>query len=637
MLMEYRLFSMLLTSFGVFMGLAALEVAAATQSEFSFAAGTDSSGWAQARSNSEGRVMIESPEYPRGLWLNLVDKSGQALAGLEVEYQGRPDSLVVLRCVDPAGLQREALLWTRSAGEPILLALKPSEADDLPAGLTFVDWHIDPSAESLLEPVAEARLNGWEAVTDFLRERWQGRTGRVAVHLDTITSLAFELGHPEIIESLVAHLQQAQQSSGAWAGENTTLVAQVLEESFDLRAGVVLFTSLFEDSKLEEQVKKRLSLGEGPITLQEVAFTTSLTLDREGIQSLAGLEHFTALQELSLLSNRIADVKPLAHLANLERLILASNRIADVNPLASLNNLNELHLGYNQIRDVSPLANLTNLERLNLDQNRIADVNPLASLNNLNELHLGYNQIRDVSPLANLTNLERLNLRHNQIADVNPLANLTNLKELGLDHNQIADVSPLANLNNLKQLFLRGNQFAEVKSLANLNDLKALDLQSNQIADVNPLASLTYLHWLHLRYNQIRDVSPLANLTNLKGLELDHNQIADVSPLANLTNLKWLHLDHNQIADVSPLANLTYLQRLDLQSNQIADVNPLANLAYLHWLDLNQNLIIDVNPLVANPGLGKGDVVYLEGNPLSHHALNEQIPALKARGVRVRH
>ncbi len=64
MLMEYRLFSMLLTSFGVFMGLAALEVAAATQSEFSFAAGTDSSGWAQARSNSEGRVMIESPEFP---------------------------------------------------------------------------------------------------------------------------------------------------------------------------------------------------------------------------------------------------------------------------------------------------------------------------------------------------------------------------------------------------------------------------------------------------------------------------------------------------------------------------------------------------------------------------------------------
>ena len=45
-----------------------------------FAVGVDRTGWAQARSNAAGQVMIESPEYPRGLWLHLVDEAGQALA-----------------------------------------------------------------------------------------------------------------------------------------------------------------------------------------------------------------------------------------------------------------------------------------------------------------------------------------------------------------------------------------------------------------------------------------------------------------------------------------------------------------------------------------------------------------------------
>ena len=45
--------------------------------------------------------MIESPGFPRGLWVDLKDETGQALAGIQVEYQGRADSLVVIWSVDP--------------------------------------------------------------------------------------------------------------------------------------------------------------------------------------------------------------------------------------------------------------------------------------------------------------------------------------------------------------------------------------------------------------------------------------------------------------------------------------------------------------------------------------------------------
>ena len=52
-------------------------------------------------------------------------------------------------------------------------------------------------------------------------------------------------------------------------------------------------------------------------------------------------------------------------------------------------------------------------------------------------------------------------------------------------------------------------------------------------------------------------------------------------------------------------------------------------------VDLRQNEISDVRALVDNPGLGRGDEVNLELNPLSQQALTVQIPALIRRGVRV--
>ena len=67
-----------------------------------------------------------------------------------------------------------------------------------------------------------------------------------------------------------------------------------------------------------------------------------------------------------------------------------------------------------------------------------------------------------------------------------------------------------------------------------------------------------------------------------------HNQITDISPLAGLTKLQILWLGYNQITDLSALAGLTELTRLEL------------------W-----------------------------ANPLSASSINDHIPVLQARGVRV--
>ena len=551
------------------------------QTDFSFAAGVDSTGWAQAQSNADGHVLIESPQYPHGLWLHLVDEAGDELDSIQVEYQGRPDSLVAVRCVDPVGSVGETLVWTRPEGDPLRLTLKPEETSEaLPVGLAAIDWQIDPTAVSLLEPVAETRLESWEAVEMFLQVRWQSQAGRVAVQFNdsTSTSLAVERDHPETIETLVAHLQQTNQPASAPFGETTPYEAQmfvevrIFEGILGLQEGLILSISLFKDAALEAALRQALGRPQGHLTSEAIISLTKFNLlGTYAVQSLVGLEHFTALQWLSLRNNQIAEV------------------------------------------------------------------GPLASLNNLYRLDLTNNQIAEVMPLAGLTSLEYLALTHNQIAEVGPLANLNNLQTLNLQNNQIAEVGPLANLNNLNRLDLIRNQIAEVGPLANLNNLNRLDLIRNQIAEVGPLANLNNLQSLHLGSNQIAEVGPLANLNNLNNLSLTDNQIAEVGPLANLNNLKWLALDHNQIAEVGPLASLTNLQSLRLRGNQIIDVGPLAGLTNLNRLDLTSNQIEDLAPLIANPGLSVGDGIELTGNPLSYKALKEQIPALQARGVHIKY
>ena len=393
-----------------FLGLAVLGVSAATaQTELFFATGVDSTGWAQAQSNADGHVLIESPQYPRGLWLHLVDETGDALADIQVEYQGRADSLVAIYCVDPASGVRETLVWTRSNGDPLRLTLKPKRAGDAP-----IDWQISLSVESLLERVEKARLIGWKALAAFLREHWAGQTGRVAVRIKSstiFTTLAVEVEHPEAVEALVAHMQQLHQTAEASLGENTTLIeVQVFRNLALLEDVIHLNPFFFEDAALATAVRRALGLAQGTsFAPEEAAALTRLGAGDSDIHSLVGLGQLAALQRLYLSENQIADLTPLAQLKNLEMLGLAENQIDDLSPLTQLKNLWHLNLPFNLIADLTPLAQLKNLRRLYLSYNQIADLSPLADLKRLEWLGLSYNQmIADLTPLAQLKNLKNL-------------------------------------------------------------------------------------------------------------------------------------------------------------------------------------------------------------------------------------
>ncbi len=118
-------------------------------------------------------------------------------------------------------------------------------------------------------------------------------------------------------------------------------------------------------------------------------------------------------------------------------------------------------------------------------------------------------------------------------------------------------------------------------------------------------------------------------------LDLSARNIEDLAGLEYLINMTWLTLDNNQVSDISVLASLASLEELELSSNEISDVSPLKDLANLTLLDLSHNQIDNISPLMNNPGLGEGDEVDLQNNPLSSDSTNTYIPQLQAKGVDV--
>ncbi|UCD17494.1 MAG: hypothetical protein JSV44_00880 [Candidatus Zixiibacteriota bacterium] len=149
------------------------------------------------------------------------------------------------------------------------------------------------------------------------------------------------------------------------------------------------------------------------------------------------------------------------------------------------------------------------------------------------------------------------------------------------------------------------------------------------VSDLYPIQVL----WLGER--GVSDITGLSAAVNLVTLGLEFNFLSDISELRTLPILRDLYLSSNIVADISPLADIKSLQQINLAENQISNIAPLGNLPYLKYLDLSYNLFTDLGPLVNNPGINDGDVIYLVEVPLSTHALQVQIPQLKARGVEV--
>ena len=136
------------------------------------------------------------------------------------------------------------------------------------------------------------------------------------------------------------------------------------------------------------------------VTQAEMATLTYLSCVGNGVASLEGLQHATALAEAHLGVNAISDLSPLAGLTSLTTLTVGGNNIADISALAGLTSLTQLSIADNYVADISPLAGLTAIEVLAMEVNLISDVSALAGLTSIRLLHLTRNNVYDISALT---------------------------------------------------------------------------------------------------------------------------------------------------------------------------------------------------------------------------------------------
>lgn len=123
------------------------------------------------------------------------------------------------------------------------------------------------------------------------------------------------------------------------------------------------------------------------------------------------------------------------------------------------------------------------------------------------------------------------------------------------------------------------------------------------------------------------------DMLRLTGLSGNGRGIVDLSGLDKAFNLTWLELYDNGIADLRPLAVLEKLEHLNVALNFVADLGPLANLRELASLYAWNNEIAALGPLVDNPGIGEGDEISVEANPLGETARCAEAEDLRGRGV----
>lgn len=207
----------------------------------------------------------------------------------------------------------------------------------------------------------------------------------------------------------------------------------------------------------------------------------------------------------------------------------------------------------------------------------------------------------------------------------------------------VTSLNGLGGAVNLALIDLAGNGVTDLGPLRGLRSLQSLDFTGNAITDLGPLAELPGLQYAKLDGNRVTDLSPLAGLDRLSALYLSGNAVTDLSPLSGLKKLTSLDVSENRVTDAGALTGLPFLSSVTLSGNGLTHVTPLAALPDVRFLILERNEIEDLAPLAAaatEDAAGPRRFapylrLYLEGNPLSDAAKNDQILMLRGAGVTV--
>ncbi|WP_418750784.1 leucine-rich repeat domain-containing protein [Frisingicoccus sp.] len=310
---------------------------------------------------------------------------------------------------------------------------------------------------------------------------------------------------------------------------------------------------------------------------EEINSTTVISVPDMGIQSLKGIELFTALKTLDGRNNQLtsADLSSNTMLSSVD----LSGNVYDLGVIGGIYPVSELPDGFN----VSKASEWTGAQCDGDSLKNIIGVHWKANIGYTYNLGNGHTAVFSF----NCT----LNAPENAIEfkDGNLLRELSK----SCDSNKDGFITK-EELGSETILLLYGAGIEDISGLEYAVNLTELNLSGNaKLKNINALANLANLENLSLGSTSVSDIDALSGLTNLKQLNLAGTSVSDMEVLANFTNLRELSLNNTSVSDISVLLKLPYLKRLVLDNTQVSDIEVLKGLSSLERVSLNRALITD--------------------------------------------
>lgn len=300
------------------------------------------------------------------------------------------------------------------------------------------------------------------------------------------------------------------------------------------------------------------------------------------ITSLAGIEHFTALEVLICSGNstiKEVDISKNKRLRvfhcsgnKLTTLPLKNSTIEEIdcshNPIEKQNfsifpQLKILNCGVCQLSEISVSKN-TELEIL------ICRYNPIKELDTSNNFKLKVldcNNTKYISYLQLKKNiyLEELDCGFNSLSGLD-ISNLTKLKKIVCYHNKLTELH-LQNNKQVEYLSCMTNRLMELDICNNI-ELKLLDCSENQLSELD-VSKNTKLEILDCNHNQLKKID-LVNNTALTVLKVFNNQLREIDVSKNTVLERFICSD-NQLISVPNVSTLKKLDYFSYSGNPIPE------------------------------------------------------------------
>lgn len=263
--------------------------------------------------------------------------------------------------------------------------------------------------------------------------------------------------------------------------------------------------------------------------LEELSFNEVPLVDID----FSALSEFGAqlnLKSLSITRGEVEDLRPLLPLAralNLKGLTLARNQLSTLEGIDEFDQLETLDISFNQVQNLSGVTALSRLQSLRASVNQLKGGLDLSGLAGLEHLYLQNNELREIKLPATL---EYLDLTRNPLAKIEGLSANKALNTLKLAHvtgpmPEIID--EIKELRALKDLDLGNTGLTDLGFISDLNQLESLVFPNNRVRDLAPLSTGEFpnLFRVSMSSNLVEDLRPLSSVNSLRTLWAQGNPL----------------------------------------------------------------------------------------------------------------